>query len=268
MKLRIQHTTLFSYDQPISEAYTEMRLAPMDNARQRRIAFNLVTEPHGEVFRYMDRHQNEIHYFDILQPHQQLQVTAMSEIATADNDVDESQELSPLDQYDWLVPTSYAPAAQVFSELGTSCVVEDNPMGTALALMEKVHQALRYERGATDVKTKADAALRLGRGVCQDYAHVMIAACRSLGLPARYVSGYLSSPRAKQTGNAASHAWVDLYISGRGWVSLDPTHSCTQGANYVRVAIGRDYADVPPTRGVFKGNSKERMDVFVTVQEH
>ncbi|MBI4468523.1 MAG: efflux RND transporter permease subunit [Acidobacteria bacterium] len=135
-----------------------------------------------------------------------------------------------------------------------------------LAMTERVHRALSYERGVTDVKIRADEALHLGRGVCQDYAHVMIAACRIAGLPARYVSGYLNSPRARESRSAASHAWVDVFLSGTGWVSLDPTHNVRQNANYVRVAIGRDYADVPPTRGIYKGNSREQMDVEVSVE--
>ncbi len=266
MKLRIQHITIFAYDLPISEAYTEMRLAPMDNASQRRMSFYLVTEPHGEVTRYADRYCNEVHYFDVLQPHDKLKVTATSEVHTTDSFIDEQQELSPLDRYDYLTPSVYAPESEVFRELIESCRPGDDPLKTALALMEKVHHALKYERGATDVKTKADEALRLGRGVCQDYSHIMIAACRAIGLPVRYVSGYLHTPHAQESGNAASHAWVDVFVPDAGWMSLDPTHNCQQSANYVRVAIGRDYADLPPTRGVYKGNSTEKLEVAVKVE--
>lgn len=266
MKLRIQHTTLFTYDNPISEAYTEMRLAPMDDAGQRRMRFHLTTEPRGEVTRYFDRYNNLVHYFDLLQPHERLKVTATSEVYTVDTFVDEQKELLPLDRYDYLTPSDYSPDGSVFAELARSCVNEGDQMATAMALSEKVYNAIRYERGATDVKTKADEALQIGRGVCQDYAHVMIAACRSTGLPARYVSGYLDSPRAAESGNAASHAWVDVFVSEAGWISLDPTHNCPQNASYVRVAVGRDYADVPPTRGIYKGNSEENMEVTVRVE--
>ena len=117
-----------------------------------------------------------------------------------------------------------------------------------------------YERGATDVMTRADAALALGRGVCQDFAHVMLAACRRAGIPSRYVSGYLYDPQERE---AESHAWVDVLDAQRGWVSIDPTHDREQTEAYVRVAVGRDYADVPPTRGVFKGGSAEALDVAV-----
>jgi transglutaminase-like putative cysteine protease len=267
MRLRIQHTTVFTYDQPISEAYTEMRLAPVDNAGQRRMSFTLSAEPRGEVTRYADRYGNEVHYFDVLQPHQQLKVISTSEVLTADVFTDEQRELSPLDRFDYLTPSHYAPEGEEFRELAASCLVAGDPLQTALALMEKIHGALKYTRGATDVKTKADEALRLGCGVCQDYSHVMIAACRAVELPVRYVSGYLHSPRATEDGNAASHAWVDVFVPGPGWIALDPTHNRQQQANYVRVGVGRDYNDVPPTRGVYKGKSKEQMEVFVSVQE-
>jgi transglutaminase-like putative cysteine protease len=266
MKLRIQHTTVFSYKTPITEAYTEMRLAPTDDAGQRRTSFHLVSQPRGDVLRYADRYGNEVHYFDVLKPHDELRVTARSEVHTADTFVDDRKELSPLDRFDFLVPSSYAPDEAMFRELAEPCVRPVNAVGTALALTERVHGILSYVPGATDVKTKADEALRLGRGVCQDFAHVMIAACRSIGLPARYVSGYLNSPGAMERDDAASHAWVDVFTPDEGWVSVDPTHNCRQNANYVRLAVGRDYADVPPTRGVFKGSATEQMDVSVRVE--
>lgn len=264
MKLRIEHITTFSYDLPISEAYTEMRLAPMDMGGQRRTSFRLKTEPSGEVIRYLDRYQNEVHYFDVLQSHQQLQVTAFSEVITADQFSDEHDDLSPLDQYDYLTPTHFASAHENLHELAEANVVVGNKLATAHALMNAVHQAIQYERGATSVKTTAEEALQIGKGVCQDYAHVMLSACRLSGLPARYVSGYLYSPNAPEM---ASHAWVDVFVTDYGWRALDPTHNCPQDGRYVRVATGRDYADVSPTRGIYKGNAKEKMEVAVQVSE-
>ncbi len=115
---------------------------------------------------------------------------------------------------------------------------------------------MTYERGTTNVHTRADEALADGRGVCQDFAHVLIGLCRAHGVPARYVSGYLFDPQGNGNGDsAASHAWVDVYDEGRGWRSLDPTHDTEQTERYVRVGVGRDYADVPPTRGVYRGTA-------------
>jgi transglutaminase-like putative cysteine protease len=266
MRLRIQHTTLLSYDEPIAEAYTEMRLAPRDDARQRRASFRLVTDPHGDVMQYSDRYGNDVHYFGVLRPHDELTVTSWIDVSTSDMYVEEQDALSPLDSYDFLAPSVYAPVGEAFRELAAPCVVPGIPAATAMALASRVHGALEYVAGATDVRTRADEALRLGSGVCQDFAHVMIAACRSVGLHARYVSGYLNSPGVTDRGDAASHAWVDVFVPGTGWMSLDPTHDCRQDSNYVRLGVGRDYADVPPTRGVYKGNAKERMEVSVRVE--
>ncbi len=263
MKIHIEHITTFTYDLPISEAYTEMRLAPIDLGGQRRTSFRLKTEPGGEVTHYLDRYGNDVHYFDVLQKHQQLRVIVASEVHTSEKFVDEQLELSPLDQYDYLMPTSYAPDHELIHQLAEVNVVVGNKIATAHSLMTAVHQALQYERGATSVKTTADEALQIGKGVCQDYAHVMLACCRLSGLPARYVSGYLHSPNAPEM---ASHAWVDVFVTDYGWRSLDPTHNCFQDARYVRVATGRDYNDVPPTRGMYKGKAKEKMEVQVTVR--
>ena len=260
MRLRIEHHTRFSYDQPVSEAYAEMRLKPLDSDGQRCLSFRLATEPHGEVARYKDRFGNDVRFFDVLNSHEYLVVSAFSEVLTPDAFTPESAALSPLDEHDYAMPTPYTEATARVEALAAS-VGAVNPGGAPLALMEAVRRALHYERGATDVTTTADGALGLGRGVCQDFAHVFIAACRRRGLLARYVSGYLFDDGR----TAASHAWADVLVPGAGWVSLDPTHASPQTSRYVRVAVGRDYADVPPTRGVYTGNARESLDVVVTV---
>lgn len=263
MRIRIEHTTTFTYDSLISEAYTEMRLAPLDLGGQRRVLFRLQTEPEGEVTRYLDRYENEVHYFDVLQPHQQLRVTALSEVLTEDRYHDDARELLPLASHDYLVPTPYTPEDETLQALARPAMFKEGAVAAARALMHEVHRAITYEKGATTVKTTAAQALALGKGVCQDYAHVMIAAARAAGLPARYVSGYLYSPDAPEM---ASHAWVDVFLRGYGWLALDPTHDCAQDSRHVRVGVGRDYADVAPTRGVYKGKAEEKMDVQVNVE--
>jgi transglutaminase-like putative cysteine protease len=261
MHLKIEHTTTFTYDHPISEAYTEMRLKPLDADGQRCLAFALTTQPRDEVLQYTDRFANDVRHFDVLQPHTQLQVIATSEVYTAEAFPTSPEPLSLLDECDYLMATHYAPFTPELSALGIAPQNAENPFAAVWDIMQAVHNALTYTKGATDVTTTAAQALALGQGVCQDYTHIMLAACRSRGLPARYVSGYLYT-----TGHAAaSHAWVDVYLPQTGWVSLDPTHNRAQTGQYVRVAVGRDYADVPPTRGVFKGKAKETMEVAVFV---
>jgi transglutaminase-like putative cysteine protease len=265
MRLKIEHTTTFTYDYAVSEAYTELRLRPLDSGGQHCLAFALKIEPAGEVLAYTDRFGNDIRHFDLVQPHRQLRVAAQSEVLTPATYYGPSTPLSPLDEFDFLQATHYAPHTEHLAPLGAALDGHATP-AAALALMSAVHGALAYEKGATTVTTTAPEALQLGRGVCQDFAHVLLALYRSRGLPARYVSGYLHD-RHNGHAVAASHAWVDVYLAGHGWLSVDPTHNREQTEHYVRVAVGRDYADVPPTRGVFTGNAHEALDVHVRVSE-
>lgn len=275
MRLQIKHTTVFQYSELINEAYTEMRLRPLEVAGQRCYRFSLATEPRGEVMHYIDRYGNQVHHFDTLQSHHQVVVTAASDVETPQAFRPDFVVLPPLDRYDFLAPTEYAPGNGRIAEFAREHLVPDDQHRTALALMEAIYRRLKYDPGATDVKTRASEVLEIGRGVCQDFAHLMLSATRSLGIPSRYVSGYLYSPQIvserKEAGvtvpdNAASHAWIDVYLENRGWISLDPTHNCEQTDEYVRVATGRDYADVPPTRGVYKGSAEERLEVRVEVR--
>jgi len=137
----------------------------------------------------------------------------------------------------------------------------------AVRINDWVSQTLRYEHGATHVHTTAGEALALGRGVCQDFAHVMIALVRSLGIPCRYVSGYLFHQREHtgRSADGATHAWVEVFLPGSGWVGFDPTNNMLAGDRHIRVAIGRDYADVPPTHGIFRGKAESELSVIVRI---
>lgn len=263
MKLRITHTTTFSYDGVVSEAYMEMRLTPLDAGGQRCDTFRLSTDPPAEASAYADRFGNRVRSFDALAPHDRLVVRARSEVSTPAEFADPEQELSLLDAYDYRQPTAYTPHAPALVAFADGCMVPGDAVATVETACRAVHRAIAYTPGSTNVKTTADEALAAGRGVCQDFAHVMIAACRILGLPSRYVSGYVFAPRRSMA--SASHAWVDVFVAGRGWVSMDPTHDASQTDHYVRLAVGRDYADVTPTRGVYKGAGRESMAVDVKV---
>ncbi len=263
MRLHITHTTRFTYDQPISEAYTEVRLRPLDHAGQRCLSFHLHTEPREEILSYTDPFGNQIHHFDVLQPHARLEMTAESEVSTTEIFTEPVRALSPLDTWSFTQPTTYAPFTPEVVAFGLAQRVDGDPAATAVGLMRAIFAELKYEKGATTVTTTAPQALALGRGVCQDFAHIFLAASRSQGLAARYVSGYLYS----NGDTAASHAWVDVFVPGRGWLALDPTHNAAQTGHYVRLGIGRDYADVPPTRGVYKGAGHETLEVSVTFRQ-
>jgi transglutaminase-like putative cysteine protease len=262
MLIRVEHTTSFAYDEPISEAYTELRLRPLSTGGQYCSSFRVVTDPPGvRVRAYSDRLGNGVQHLEVLEEHDRISITAISDVVTPPTFVDLARASTSLERHDYLAPTDYTPFSGTVRELarpdgGTSGAAR------ALEVMTAVRGRLVYEPGATDVMTQADEVLALGRGVCQDFAHVMLAICRCDGIPARYVSGYLYDPTLEGD-NVASHAWLDVFDDVRGWVSFDPTHDREQTEAYVRVAVGRDYADVPPTRGVFRGSAEETLTVSV-----
>lgn len=263
MRLRVAHTTVFSYESPITEGYTELRLRPLDTGGQRCLSFVLETDPRAEVHGYTDRFGNDVRHFDVLGPHDQLSVTARSEVTTPEAFGEEDAGLSPLDRHDYLSPSRFVPFDEDARAFALVLGIEGDPRATARRVVEAVRSRLQYEPGSTDVETAATDALRQGRGVCQDFAHIALAAFRLNGVPARYVSGYVQAQG--EEGASASHAWIDYYDAGRGWTSLDPTHDTPQTARHLRVAVGRDYGDVPPTRGVYKGDTAERLSVTVRV---
>ena len=269
MHLHVRHANRFTYDAPVTEAYSELRLRPLDRSGQRCLSFQLRLDPHEAVSEAVDSFGNVVHHFDILASHEHLEVVAESEVLTAEASVERLAGLDPLDAWTFSQPTVYAPFAADLIALGRANRREDGDVrATAQALTHDVFERLRYEKGATTVRTTAAESLALGAGVCQDFTHVYLAAARSQGIAARYVSGYLYSPGDAWGGGGddeavASHAWVDVFVPGEGWLSLDPTHDAPQDARYIRLAVGRDYADVPPTRGVFKGRASETLSVEV-----
>jgi transglutaminase-like putative cysteine protease len=263
MRLRVEHETLFTYDSPITEGYTELRLRPLESGGQRCLSFAIETEPRAEVRGFTDRFGNDVRHFDVLSPHQRLRVLARSEVATADAFADDEPELRPLDRYDYLSPSRFVPFEESVREFAGALGDGGDADAVARRVVQAVRARLRYQPGATDAGTDAALALEHGRGVCQDFAHLALAAFRLNGVPARYVSGYVQAQGPE--GASASHAWVDYYVEGRGFVSIDPTHDTPQTPRHLRVGVGRDYADVPPTRGVYKGDAAERLEVTVRV---
>jgi transglutaminase-like putative cysteine protease len=166
-------------------------------------------------------------------------------------------------------PSGLAVRHRTHSAFGSSRRIDREPLTVLRELNAGLHRALRYERGSTRADSPIDECLASGKGVCQDFAHVFIAAARELGIPARYVSGYLFRRRGDDEGPAsdATHAWAEAFLPDVGWLGFDPSNDVAAGPAHVRVAVGRDYRDVPPTRGVFKGISETKLTVHVDVTE-
>jgi transglutaminase-like putative cysteine protease len=273
MKIRLVHVTRFDYSADVVEGVMEVRLGPLSDATQRWDRFNLTVTPTGAVRQFVDGFGNRTHLVTVGKAHRTLEVMTRSELSTTlENPFAPSAKppraLSPSEQVDFLSPSPMVPALSEFTEIVESHQWSDD--GSAFervrALSRWVHETFTYQRNVTTVATTVAEVMRLRTGVCQDFAHVLIGLCRAAGVPARYVSGYTVADLPEgETGRReqASHAWVEAYTPTHGWRGLDATNDVVVGDGHVKIAIGRDYADVSPTRGSFRGNAAQRLAVTV-----
>ena len=289
MLLHVTHETHYDYSPAVKTAQHMSHLKPAHNAQQQVLEHELIIDPEPDQrSEAIDVYGNTRAFFSLQTRHEELKVVARSLVATSvpslprcDMTWEEVQErlryhrsaaYDPAAEFVFRSP--YVPRHEEFLAYARPSFTPGRPiLDAARDLMERIHADFEYEAEATDVSTPALEALALRKGVCQDFAHVMLACLRSLGLPARYVSGYLLTEpppgKSRLVGSDASHAWVSLYVPGDGtpgaWTDLDPTNRRAPGEDYVTVATGRDYSDVSPIRGVLHGGANHKLHVAVTV---
>jgi transglutaminase-like putative cysteine protease len=294
MKLQITHETHYDYAPAVDIAQHMAYLQPLTTARQQLLGHHLTITPEpAQKSTALDVYGNVRQFFSLQSPHQQLTVVAHSVVATqsvsapvstvAWEAVRERFRYSATGHYDaaaeFVFPSPYVPRHPDFAAYARPSFEPDKPLvACARDLMHRIHNEFVYESQSTQINTPALQALAQRKGVCQDFAHIMVAALRALGLPARYVSGYLlTQPEPGQVrlvGSDASHAWVSVYVpdwpEGQRWLDLDPTNDRdgwgSPGEDYVTLAVGRDYADVSPIRGVIHGGAHHTLSVGVTVE--
>jgi transglutaminase-like putative cysteine protease len=272
MLLSIQHKTELSYAEPISESVMELRMAPRNDSQQTVRNFGLAVGPEAPVFEHLDWQGNRAHHFSIVDVHDKVVILASSLVDTHARRLrlEELTDTLPLSglghrYQDFLL--SHGPVqrdarlAQFAEQVGI--LSEKRASFVLLAVTERLPDLVRYTKGVTTSNTSVSDVLDLGKGVCQDYAHVALAILRMLGVPSRYVSGYLFRPRSAEL---ETHAWIEAFVPSVGWLGLDPTHGELASESHVAVAVGRSYADVPPNRGVYRGGAEERIDVSVRIQ--
>lgn len=262
MQLHIRHVTRYRYERPVKYSVQSLHLTPRRDSCQRSLSWT-ITAP-GRRLEQVDAHGNISHLLTIEQPHREIQIVVRGVVETVDTDT--RQDDGPLSPLAYLAPTTLTTPSEdikIFARRALEHVKE--PRERAHALADAVYHAVRYTPSSSDVQSTAAAAFKSGEGVCQDHAHVFIASARSVGIPARYVSGYLYTG---DSSDAASHAWVDAWLGPDiGWQSVDITHRRPAIRNYCRLAVGRDYLDAAPVRGVRHGGGGERMEANVLVAE-
>jgi len=274
----IKHVTTFRYHPPVGESVMEVRMQPRSDLRQRCMTFSLDVNPRAHVFMYHDFFGNAVHHFDIPGRHKLIEVTAHAivemaqkprAIAAGSTWEELDTRVAEGDYWEMLLPSQFARPTGHLLRLVEELKLErrGDPLQLLMELNTALYQKFDYAPNSTKVDSPIDDALRSRRGVCQDFAHIMIALVRHLRVPCRYVSGYLyHQDNVKDRSPAgATHAWVEAYLGEAGWVAFDPTNNLLGSERHIHVAVGRDYADVPPTRGVYKGEAESELSVRVLV---
>ena len=276
----IKHLTKFHYASPVSESVMEARMHPRSEGNQRCLTFHLAVSPRCRVFAYRDHVGNNIHHFDIPGQHSYLVIVAESLLdiqptadipnsLSADAWAEADSMVQMGDFWEMLLPSEFAKPTPLLLDLANQLGVcrRNDPLSLLRELNQKLYDWFEYVPKSTKVDSPIDEAIKSRQGVCQDFAHIMIALVRSLRIPCRYVSGYLYR-RAQDHDRSvvdATHAWVEAFLPPLGWVGFDPTNCLLTGDRHIRTAIGRDYADVPPTRGIFRGHTASDLSVAVRV---
>jgi transglutaminase-like putative cysteine protease len=277
----VRHTTTFRYEPAVRESVMEVRMQPRSEANQRCLSFSLDVNPPANITQYRDFTGNTVHHFDIAGSHNEVKVIAQSTVqmqfvpAPLASEAGDWADLDALtsgdDYWEMLLPSDFAHSGPALDQLSTElkCERRTNPLELLTELNEAIYEMFAYVPNSTKVDSPIEEALQSRQGVCQDFAHIMIALVRPLRIPCRYVSGYLFHGEEKghkdRSLEGASHAWVEALVPRLGWTAFDPTNNLIGGDRHIRVAIGRDYADVPPTRGVYKGEAESELSVAVTV---
>lgn len=279
MLLHLLHRTTFAYAGPVRDSFNEVRLHPVNDATQQCRSFDLRLTPAGEIREYDDLYGNTVHYFDITEPHTKLVIEAVSVIETTPSaqrppvpSVSPDALKGSPDQYlfaEFYNSSHYVPLeVELWREAQDALSDGRGDVWTDVRrLGQHVYRTFAYKPKTTGVNTRATEALKLRTGVCQDFAHVHLGLCRSVGLPARYVSGYFFNNTRRPGEIEASHAWIEAYIPGHGWSAYDPTHDRIADERYVKVAVGRDYADIRPVNGTYRGAPTRSLAVKVTVRQ-
>ena len=278
LRLRVRHLTVYEYHDSVQDSFNEARLQPVNDTAQECVDFHLRIDPTASLRDYPDFYGNCVHYFDVPQPHSRLEVEAISDIQTQADSRGQIPAVNP--------PTSLQDNAEVedyFDFLNDSHFVSLDkevwresidalPNGVsdlwqdALTVGRYIYRNFTYTPRTTTVNTRPAEVVLSRQGVCQDFAHVMLGMCRSHGIPARYVSGYFYNPNRLPDEIEASHAWVEVYLPGYGWQGFDPTHDRVPDTRYVKLAVGRDYGDIKPVSGTFRGKGTRELKVEVQIR--
>ena len=277
----IRHVTRFRYSGPVRESVMELRMQPRSEGPQTLRSFQIVTNPRAQLYAYTDHMGNAVYHFNLLREHEELRIEAQAVVEMA-SFPPRPERLDDLewgrynsfnlkdDHFGMLGPSKFArpsPELDSFMKIADLQEPVGDPLTALNTLQRGIYDSFEYQSGITEVNSPIEVALEQRRGVCQDFAHIMTAIARVWGVPTRYVSGYLYHKGSRDRSAAdATHAWVEAWLPSLGWVGFDPTNNIMAAERHVRAAVGRDYADVPPTRGTYKGGADSELSIAVSLE--
>ena len=279
MEFTILHQTTYRYPGKIHESYSVVHLRPRSDSSQYCTKYELNIAPRARIFSYADRFGNDVQHFAVLPDHDVLSIIARSSVITVRSATPEipspvtKEQLNADPNLKWFYDELHESQYVVFGPELRSFATEvgdpgsDDLVAWYLHAGTTIKHAFTYTKEATSVRTTIDESIRARAGVCQDYAHILVALCRFYGIPARYASGYIySGQEGSVLGAEASHAWCEAYLGQHGWVGFDPTNDTLIDDRFARIGVGRDYRDVSPVRGVYKGAAGSNMSVNVAME--
>ena len=277
----IRHVTRFRYSSPVRESVMELRMQPRSEGPQTLRSFQIATNPRAQLYAYTDHLGNAVYHFNLLREHEELRIEVQAvvefanmqqlpeRISEADWSRYDQTQMSD-DHFDMLGASKFArpsPELLTFMRIADIERPQSDPLTALKTLNRAIYHSFEYESGITQVHSPIEVALKGRQGVCQDFSHIMIAVARQWGIPARYVSGYMYHRGNRDRSEAdATHAWVEAWLPDLGWVGFDPTNNVMAMERHVRAAVGRDYSDVPPTRGTFKGLADTELSIAVAIE--
>jgi transglutaminase-like putative cysteine protease len=276
-KFKIQHITTYHYEIPVRDSANQIMLYPFNDERQEVVLHELYITGNPAVEVHQDVFNNRVGTFTHSQPHKELIINSILEVVTTPIEPPQmlrnvETQWNMLQQIRFEFPyidflrneifRSLPELKKVMSELDDQ---KEGPLASARKFLDYVFKNFTYKKGITTVDTTLDEIWELRSGVCQDFAHILLAMLKLVNIPARYVSGYICPNKNGMRGEGATHAWVEAYMPEYGWIGLDPTNNCITNENHVRLAVGKNFYDCSPVRGTYRGSSDHTLEVAVTV---
>jgi len=273
----IKHITRYTYASPVIDSANQVMLFPISDLQQEVKQHDLLISHHPSVEVFTDYFGNQVGIFSLIKPHAELRIQSKIHVIT--NEVSLPEDETPADvqwenlslireqfpYMDFMLLENFDAYDEVLNLSQGMIHPETTPFAAAVKMSAFVFENFEYKKGVTSVETQVDEILKLKAGVCQDFAHVLLVMLRLVGIPARYVSGYICPKNHELRGEGATHAWVEAYIPFYGWLGLDPTNNCIVSDKHVRLAVGRSFTDCTPMKGTYKGSSEHVLEVSVLI---